>query len=409
MKRNYKVIVLTLFIVLLYPSLPLGKRAIQVKGNRLALVIGNADYKYAGDLANAINDARDIKETLENLGFNVIKYENCTQKIMKRAIDVFGKRLKNYDVGLFFYAGHGVQVRGFNYLIPTDARLEYKSDTEYDCVRADRVLRKMESAASKTNIVILDACRENPFERSWQRGGRGKGLAFMNAPSGSLIAYATSPGETALDGLGGRNGVYTSALLEHIATPNINILQMFQRVRSTVMDKTKNEQIPWEATSLRGDYYFLPKEVFNVAKHSKEKLQPIKNDTDLANMLNRPQRERQKLERLKMGNQQERREENHKKFEGKKETTSTPIISYTPKIEILKGIEIGIVESINRDWEFIVISLYDSSSVTLGDKVIIYNKGSKHEMTIKRIHGNRASVIPPRKLSDISLGLKVYK
>ena len=126
---------------------------------------------------------------------------------------------------------------------------------EYDCVRADRVLAKMEAAGSDTNIVILDACRDNPFERSWRRSGKGGGLAFMNAPSGSLIAYATSPGQTAADGAGA-NGIYTGALLEHIQTQGISILQMFQRVRSDVMNRTGDHQVPWESTSLRGDFFF---------------------------------------------------------------------------------------------------------------------------------------------------------
>ena len=158
-------------------------------------------------------------------------------------------------VGLFFYAGHGVQVNGHNYLIPVDAKLENENDVEYDSVRADRVLAKMENAGSKTNIVILDACRDNPFERSWHRGAKGNGLAFMNAPSGSIIAYATSPGTTASDGPG-NNGLYTSAILKHITTGNITIEKMFKLVRATIMEESEGKQVPWESTSLRGDFYF---------------------------------------------------------------------------------------------------------------------------------------------------------
>jgi len=222
---------------------------------RLALLIGNSNYTHGGNLKNPINDVRAMKKTLEDLGFIVIKYENSSQKTMKRAIDEFGRKLKDYSVGLFFYAGHGIQVKGNNYLLPVDAKLENENDAEYDTVRADRVLAKMESARSETNIVILDACRDNPFERSWRRGAKGNGLAFMNAPSGSIIAYATSPGNTASDGTGG-NGLYTSAILQHIKTPNITIEQMFKRVRSTIMDWSVNQQVPWESTSLKGDFYF---------------------------------------------------------------------------------------------------------------------------------------------------------
>ena len=223
---------------------------------RLALLIGNSAYADGGSLKNPVNDVRDMKAALEGLGFRVMKHENCTQRSMKEAIDEFGEELRSYEVGVFFYAGHGVQVGGANYLIPVDAKLQSEKVVEYDCVRADRVLAVMEGSKSKTNIVILDACRDNPFERSWRRGGAGQGLAFMNAPSGVLIAYATAPGRTALDGTG-KNGVYTSALLEHIRTSGISVLQMFQRVRVSVEERTNKAQTPWESTSLRGDFYFL--------------------------------------------------------------------------------------------------------------------------------------------------------
>ena len=126
---------------------------------------------------------------------------------------------------------------------------------EYDCVQADRVLGVMEASGAKINILILDACRNNPFERSWTRAANGKGLAYMNAPNGTLIAYATAPGSTASDGTG-KNGLYTSAILESIKVPNITILQMFQNVRSIVAQKSNKLQIPWESTSLTGDFYF---------------------------------------------------------------------------------------------------------------------------------------------------------
>lgn len=126
-------------------------------------------------------------------------------------------------------------------------------------MRAGRVLAKMENAGTKTNIVILDACRDNPFERSWRRDAKGRGLAFMNAPSGSLIAYTTSPGSVAIDGLGGANGLYTTALLQHISIPNITLEEMFKKVRATVMRQSENRQTPWESTSLTGSFYFNKK------------------------------------------------------------------------------------------------------------------------------------------------------
>ena len=242
--------VLTIVLSLLFAT------TIQAKQEqRLALLIGNSHYKHGGSLPNPLNDVRAIKTALEGLGFTVMKYEDCSQKNMKRAMDKFGRNLKGKDVGLFFYAGHGVQVDGHNYLLPVDAKLDSENDAEYDCVRADRVLAKMETAGSKTNIVILDACRDNPFERSWRRGTKGAGLAFMNAPSGSLIAYSTGPGKTALDGRG-QNSPYTSALLQHIGTPNITVLEMFQKVRSTVRSQSNYKQTPWESTCLNGNFYF---------------------------------------------------------------------------------------------------------------------------------------------------------
>jgi hypothetical protein len=224
------------------------------KLKRLALVIGNGTYPNAF-LANPENDAHEIKNILLQYGFDVLEYENLSQTRMKMAMDEFGDKLKNYDVGLFFYAGHGIQSKGYNYLIPTDANIKSEEQVEYDCVQADRILALMESSGSDVNIIILDACRNNPFERSWTRSATGKGLAFMNAPKGSLIAYATAPGSTASDG-SGKNGLYTSALLESIRIPNINILQVFQNVRVIVSEKSGGRQIPWESTSLTGDFIF---------------------------------------------------------------------------------------------------------------------------------------------------------
>ena len=227
---------------------------IQAQGNRIALVIGNSDYQNSGDLLNPVNDAADISEALRNTGFEVIELKDLDYVSMKRAIDQFGLKLLGHDVGLFYYAGHGIQAQGINYLVPVDATIHTENDVEYNCVDVGRMLAKMEDAGSRTNIVILDACRDNPFERSWSRSTKGSGLAFMNAPTGSLIAYATSPGTTASDG-GGENGLYTSAILNHIYEEDISILQMFQKVRTDVREVSQGTQIPWESTSLEGDFY----------------------------------------------------------------------------------------------------------------------------------------------------------
>ena len=222
---------------------------------RLALIIGNGIYHNGGILANPENDANDIGASLQQLGFDLMLYNNLTQEDFKKAIDEFGIRLTNYDVGLFYYAGHGIQVKGNNYLIPVDANLRTENDVEYDCVNTGRLLAKMEDAGSITNIVILDACRDNPFERSWRRSTHGLGLAFMTAPAGSLISYATSPGTTASDGTG-KNGLFTTALLEYIDDPGLSVLEMFQKVRTYVRENSNGKQIPWESTSLEGNFYF---------------------------------------------------------------------------------------------------------------------------------------------------------
>ncbi len=223
---------------------------------RLALVIGNSAYEYGGELPNPINDAFAMKRSLTEVGFDVQEYYNLSQGDLKKAIDEFGLKLKNYDVGLFFYAGHGIQANGRNYLIPVDADLLSELQAEYDCVLADRVLSHMDASGADVNIVILDACRNNPFERSWKRSVAGNGLAVMNAPTGTLIAYATAPGSTASDG-SGMNSPYTEAILESMQIPNITVLKMFQNVRGLVNERSNSQQTPWESTSLTGDFYFL--------------------------------------------------------------------------------------------------------------------------------------------------------
>jgi tetratricopeptide (TPR) repeat protein len=235
------------------------KPAVKHDSRGLALVIGNAEYRTARKLLNPENDAQAMSDALKKLGFEVMEYQNLDLGSMRRAIDDFGYKLRNYDVGLFFYAGHGIQAHGANYLIPVDASLLTENDVDYNCVKTGRLLAKMEDARNPTNIIILDACRDNPFERSWTRSASSKGLAFMNAPSGSLIAYATSPGFTASDGTG-ENGLYTSAILRFMFRPDQNILEMFQEVRRYVKTESKGLQIPWETTSLEGNFYLVPEE-----------------------------------------------------------------------------------------------------------------------------------------------------
>ena len=218
----------------------------------MALVIGNGSYA-AGPLKNPVNDALDIAHALRDVGFEVIDKENIDQNDMKRAIREFGTKSRNSDVALFYYAGHAIQVNGANYLVPIGATIEKEEEVEYESVDVGFVLAQMTSAGSRINIVILDACRNDPFARSFRSATRG--LALMNAPSGTLIAYATSPGSVAGDGIG-RNGLYTQELLQNLRVPGLGVEEVFKRVRVGVREKTKGQQTPWESSSLVGNFYF---------------------------------------------------------------------------------------------------------------------------------------------------------
>lgn len=220
-------------------------------GPRVALVIGNASYSSA-PLANPLNDARAVSQQLRRLGFEVISLENASQKQMHDAVRKFGDALTQ-GVGLFYYAGHGVQVKGRNYLVPVDAQIEREDEVPYKAFDVGQVLEKMETAKNPLNIVILDACRNNPFARSSRSSATG--LAQMDAPTGSIIAFATAPGAEAADGAGG-NGLYTSYLLRNMATPGLKVEDVFKRTRVAVKQASNGRQIPWESTSLEGDFYF---------------------------------------------------------------------------------------------------------------------------------------------------------
>jgi len=223
---------------------------------RLALVIGNGAYQNARTLANSVNDATDIANTLSKLDFEVIYGVDLNLKQMTDKVREFGDKLKaNGGVGMFYYAGHGIQVGGRNYLIPVEANILREDEIVDAALNFDVVLRKMATANNGLNIIVLDACRNNPFARSWSRGGDEGGLAQINAPTGTFIAYATSPDRTASDGTG-RNGLYTSELLRVIADPALKIEDAFKRVTIAVDRASSGNQIPWTSSSLRGEFYF---------------------------------------------------------------------------------------------------------------------------------------------------------
>jgi sulfur carrier protein ThiS len=221
---------------------------------RLALIIGNSSYN-GGVLRNPVNDVRAMEEALQKVGFDVMKYEDLDLKGTKKAIENFGAQLPLYDVGLFFYAGHGLQINGTNYIVPVDVSIENEQDAAYECIETSQVINKMESAQCKVNIVILDACRNNPFEKTWTRSEKGSGLASIDAPADSFVAYATAPGTTASDG-SGDHGLYTEKLLQYISSPGVSIEEVFRNVRKGVIQDSNKQQIPWDSSSLTDAFYF---------------------------------------------------------------------------------------------------------------------------------------------------------
>ncbi len=225
---------------------------------RVALIIGNAAYKNATPLVNPTNDARLMAKTLAGVGFQLIGGKpliDADRPAIERAIRDFGNALRGGAVGLFYYSGHGVQVNGANYIIPVTANITQESDIKYELVDVGFVLDEMANAGNRLNIVILDACRNNPF------GGRGlravsSGLAQVSAPAGTVISYATQPGNVASDGTGG-NSPYTTALAAAIRMPSLDVFATFNTVGLKVKQSTSGQQQPWLATSpIEGQFYF---------------------------------------------------------------------------------------------------------------------------------------------------------
>ena len=244
---------LRVLALLLVAAVPLGAQAEE----RIALVVGNGGYQSIAALDNPISDAALIADTLTTAGFDVTLLTDTNWQEMSRGIAQFGRDLREAGpdaTGLFYYAGHGVQSFGTNYLLPVDAELVDAADLSLAAVPAEAVLRQMFSARNKTNIVILDACRDNPFERIPDLNDNG--LAEMKAPTGTFLSYSTGPGQVALDGLEG-NSPFTRALAANIPTPGLAVEQLFKRVRNQVIDETSGVQIPWDASSLTADFTFV--------------------------------------------------------------------------------------------------------------------------------------------------------
>ena len=225
---------------------------------RIALVIGNSAYQNVARLDNPRNDAVLMANTLQNLGFKLTSggaQLDLDKANLDAAVQKFGAELQGADVAMFYYAGHGVQVRGANYLVPVGANPTKEADVDFQLLDANAVLRQMESAGTKLNLVILDACRNNPF------GGRGlrateSGLAQMRAPEGTLISFATQPGAVAQDGATG-NSPYTRALAQAIRKPGLDVFKTFNDVGLAVAGATNGAQQPWVSLSpIKGDFYF---------------------------------------------------------------------------------------------------------------------------------------------------------
>ena len=235
------------------------------RAERLALIIGNNAYEDS-PLTNPVNDANDMAAALEGLGFSVNTKTNITQQEMEDAIRDFAGSLSASDTALFYFSGHGAQVDGINYLVPVGTRIVTEQDIKYKSVAAELVLDYLEQAGSKLNIVILDACRDNPFKGF--RSTRG-GLAMMTSPTGTLIGYATAPGTVAYDG-SGENSPYTKHLLQAMSTPGLRIEDVFKQARIGVMVETGNKQVPWESSSLIGDFYFTQQDARETAPPAPE-------------------------------------------------------------------------------------------------------------------------------------------
>ena len=243
-----------------------------------ALCIGNSAY--SGDpLKNAANDAVSISSRLEALGFSCMLLKDASDKEMDNSIKTFGTELQDSDVGLFFFAGHGMQIDGENFLTAIDTDFDSENSAKFSSHNLSRIIDVLEKGDNDTSILILDACRDNPFERKW-RGVGSLGLAPVYAPKGTIIAFATSPGQKALDG-NGDNGKFTSALLCHIDTQNLTIEDLLKRVRNTLSSSTNGKQTSWEHTSLMGDFFFNTSILTGeyVAEYSKEANTDILFDT----------------------------------------------------------------------------------------------------------------------------------
>lgn len=221
------------------------------KEQRIALIIGNNKYSNLSNLKNPINDARIMKNVLKKRGFKVIYKENASKRDMKKLIKKFAYQLKSGGIGLYYFAGHGINVSGHNFLIGIDSVIDDRDEIEFETLALNYVTKKMKDAGNRLNIVILDACRNDPFSRSG-----GGGLAPVSNARGMLVAYATEAGSVASDGRNGENGVFTKYLVKNIKEKGASIERVFKNTRSDVYDATNGKQSPGVYNQIRGDFFF---------------------------------------------------------------------------------------------------------------------------------------------------------
>lgn len=256
-----------IFSLVLFVSIAISGLSTAHAERRVALVIGNSAYKHTASLANPKNDAEAIAKSLERLGFEVLTGLDTDIHQMIGLVRDFSRALEDADVALFYYAGHGLQVNGNNYLAPVDAELNDQADLDFGTVKLSSILRQMDRHRS-ANLVFLDACRDNPLSKTLARSmsvGRsadfGRGLARVEAGIGTMIAYSTQPGNIALDGDDGDgHSPFTKALLTHMETPGLDIGNMMIKVRRDVISATEQRQVPWDHSSLTGQFFFKPGE-----------------------------------------------------------------------------------------------------------------------------------------------------
>jgi len=267
-------------LALLSALMLFGQSAYAAAEKRVALVLGLSTYQEVPALSNPRNDAADVAEKLRKLGFEVVEGHDLDHSGLMGKIREFSKAMTGADAALFYYSGHGIQVDGSNYLVPVDTKLSDASSIDFELVKLDLITDQMQNAQAektlKVGLVFLDACRNNPLTRNLKSASRaiGSGLAkVQDAPHGMLIAFSTQPGNVALDGIG-RNSPFTKAVLNNIDKPGLSVGDMLINVRTEVMGETADKQVPWENSSLTGQFYFNPAEEVGTSEPARPAEEP---------------------------------------------------------------------------------------------------------------------------------------